>query len=912
MPPCHIRNVKLVAEADLPILPFLAPRVFQPWPNFRQPSRSYSSAVRSQSRPRGPRTDGNGQGESTLKGGPEGSTSLPWTLQNRCYSTKYESGRPSTRKSPSRRNSQSERPQKSRGHIAQDWYENALAGLDAQLVEGHDQNYKKSVDRNRTSLSFAESAASRPLTRQRNALRSTSQTPSPHSEELHKIRQRNNARRRQNFSWSLVKSRFTAQRMSARLPQRTKWAQVGYPVRLTKSTENPDKANAPGDEHQAHVSDAESAEQPRHELGYTIPETTYRWSRCFARLEAKADAKHPHDTKLALDPRAVHFARTILDQEEASLNVAQLEERFTLGWHQIWLHAMISLLETSPGEAPRFLALTCVEPYPPPAWINDCLQFLASHFAKSTTPVPANTIDEFVDVLCSVMDRPGPVPMLLKGSVIRLLLPRCTKDQVLRIFDGIARYRVQVHWNTLLHLSTSLTHHNCFDQALDALLHSVSSNADPRSSQFESTCATILRKASSQPDGLRVSLRIIQNLAEVGVKLNIQHCNIVMLNAVESGDLKSAFDVYHSLVDHGLVADKYTHAILLKGCKSAIEDSETLNATIRQAIRDTEVLKSPIVATEILHCLYMHHFRRNPESAFSTVAEAYSQLFDATSLIRIHILPADCQDPTEAHRPRPTLAALGIMVSAYLRDHTNSRNTHSARQQYDFYKRMRTLVQRNVQPWAELAQTDHVANAFLMAFTSHPSTLAHAAEVIRDMQAPLPATTQPTPQVERHICKPTVQSWSIFLNGFTKHQKMDLAEQVMNYMRGKGMQPNQVTWNSLISGYARVRNHDAAVEAFRQMQDEGFRGNEVTFKSLRNVSVDVGMLNQGEEVREALRARIQKEEALRGEEDGGIVVVDQASDAVDGQGDAEAGFWDSAVEDDGDEAQERVPTAVVS
>ncbi|KAF1350828.1 hypothetical protein BDV97DRAFT_350502 [Delphinella strobiligena] len=875
MPPCHIRNVKLVAEAGssllsflpfLPFLPFLAPRVFQPWPFGRQPSRTYTNIAR--------------------------------------RASKRARARVPT----------------SRSRIAKDWYENAFAPLDSQLVEQHEQEFderregekeqdsaydeRREVDEQQGSaynerregekqqdLAYNERRENSPVNPRRTRATSPSRSPDQDYKQL----QRTNAERRQLRSTAWANGRRAAYWAAKHSTLPTKWVCAGHPVRLRT------KPAAVSSDDQLQLDD-EDTQHANQDYGYAIPENIYRWNICFAKIQARYDKRLSLEpathTLPVLEPKATEYAKRILDHPEATLHVPELVKQFNRSWEEIWMHAMLHLLQSEPNNVPRFLKRTHLSPHPPAAWVNDSLQFLATAYSTSDTPVPQESFDELVDTLCTVMDRSGSRPLIMRGSCLHLLFRRCTKDQMLRLCDSMGHHRVQTHWRTQLHLATCLARHDCFDKALDAMLESASSGAEPKSSQFESTCSTILRNAATQSDGLRVSLRIIQNLAELGVKLNVQHCNIVMLNAVECGDLKSAYNVYHSLVDNGLQADKYTHAILLKGCKPSIDDSETLNAIIRQAIKDTEIIKSPVVATEILHCLYLHHFQRNPDTAFSTLVEAYTQLFDATSLIRMHMLPADCQDASQPTLPRPTRPALWIMVSAYLRNRTDRHGNQSAHQQYNLYKQIRVLAERGVQPWVALTQSDHISNAFLMAFAAHPSSLAHAAEVIRDMQTPLPAlpdNANPKTHVEREVCKPTVQSWSIFLHAFARHKKMDLAEQVLQYMREKGMQPNQVTWNSLVGGYAGIRDAEGAANAFKRMQEEGHKGDERTFRAMAKVSVDAGMLSQGEEVREALRRRIERQEMLRAEY--GKVATGQSSVSPDELDKAAAEYWESAQED---------------
>jgi pentatricopeptide repeat protein len=80
---------------------------------------------------------------------------------------------------------------------------------------------------------------------------------------------------------------------------------------------------------------------------------------------------------------------------------------------------------------------------------------------------------------------------------------------------------------------------------------------------------------------------------------------------------------------------------------------------------------------------------------------------------------------------------------------------------------------------------------------------------------------------------PDVQSWSIFLEGFTRHGQLKLAEQVLTYMRGKGLEPNSVTWNTLLAGYASQQDFDGMLGAMRRLDASGHAWDEWTYNGLR-------------------------------------------------------------------------------
>ncbi|KAI4724145.1 hypothetical protein E4T49_08107 [Aureobasidium sp. EXF-10728] len=776
MPRCASRHVKLVAEAEQLVLPFLAPRVFQPWPTSRPQASSPSHSQK--------------KSFST--------TSCEYARQSRPTRPKYESAR---------------------SLLVQQWYESAIAPLEEEEPQHEAQEHVE-------------------LKKDEKDDRKTAGTSGEKKRRLSRADVQKAFFQRWSTSQAIVKARWTvAKRTSS---TRTKYASLGRPVRRrTRDQTVDDKAD---------------------ELVFSADGHSLYWNHHFAKLNARHDTRLVHNftpkTTPNLNFRSQKWANQILNAKEFK-NQEELATLLGDQWRRKWMHALLWTLANSVDDTLRLLEITHVSPYMPAAYIADALSYIVGHYHKNS--LPDHSRKHLVHVACVIMERPGTSPLQISGNTFRKFLQFCSQDEVLKLFEHITVSGTLLHWNTRLHFTTYLAHHGRFDQALDTLLDAVSDGADVSSKQFESCCATILRKAADQPDGLRVSLRLVQNLSDIGVKLNVQLCNIVMLNAVEAGDLKTAFSIYHSLVDNNLEADEYTHAILLKGCKTVIEDSETLNTTIRQAIADVEVRNLYVVATEIIHCLYLHHFQIDPENAFSTVAEAYTQLFDASDLINLGILPPKYANKA-LNRKKPTLPVMGMMISAYLRNMTQSQ-TRNMDHIHDIYSRWRTLADQNISPYVFLAQHDYTSNAFLLAFAQDASGLPYAARVIRDMQTPF---SHSRPQK-----KPTVRSWSIFLHAFAKHGHMELAEQVLTYMRQRKQTPNHVTWNSLLGGYARLGKANQAVETFRRMRDEGFEADEVTKRHLGKVdlgAVDRGVWRGGKDSKEVGKEKRGQGEVAQGRE----------------------------------------------
>lgn len=524
-----------------------------------------------------------------------------------------------------------------------------------------------------------------------------------------------------------------------------------------------------------------------------------------------------------LDRNAGQWAEEVLSGSERDISMALSRlSGFTIRKrHHFWTQIALWLLHNDPKQMIAFLRGTHVWPYAPIACVDDSLRYLATHFSHENDVEQLQSLAELFTFLAN---RENGGRLVIDGSFLYLLMPHCSHEQINEMYRAVKVHNVKVDWNAYLRFTTYFAKNGHFEQALDALLEAKNANAALDSFAFRSNCATLLRYSIRQPAGLRVCLRLVDNLVKIGVNLNDQLCGIVMLNAVEAGDLRTAFSIYESLVDHGLEPNSYTYAILLKGCKSAIDDAETLNFVIRSAIEHVNVTHEPVVATEILHCLALHHKKHNPESAFSTVSDAFVQLFDTAPLEQFGVMPTRTSQTkhTASEKMAPPVQAIGIMLSMYM-DHAFAQ-AESDYHAHELYNRFRSFVDRGLEPFVSMTETDYIPNCFLMTFIRSKKGLLLAAEVIKHMQ-----------QDSLRQCKPTQQSWSIFLHGFSRHGQMKLAEQVLKYMRGKGIEPNQVTWNTLATGYASTQDVEGTLDTLRRMELDSVTWNEWTINGLRKL-----------------------------------------------------------------------------
>jgi pentatricopeptide repeat protein len=509
-----------------------------------------------------------------------------------------------------------------------------------------------------------------------------------------------------------------------------------------------------------------------------------------------------------------------LDRENADVIDVQPRRRMT---RARWNLVALWLLYHEPEQAVELLAATATRPYLPSRKVSEAFDYLVLHCRHCEDRArKIRYMSRLADVLLRVVERNPEVRLrFVHGGTVRHLIPYMTSKQVNSIWAAICEKRIVLLWPTLLHFARRLIDDGHFERGFDAIKEAQRLGASPFSQAFTSSCAYLLRSASRQPSGLRVTMRLVEDLAAMGVPLNLQMCNVVILNAIEGGDPNTAFALYRSLVQNGLQADKYTYSILLKGCR-AINDADVLNETIRSATAHVNIQQNERLATEILNCLAHFHTKKDPSTTFDRLLEAYDQMFDSSPL---HMLGLTKQHSASPHLMPPPHQAIGIMLSVYLDQVDHHSKTFLTT--LKVYNRYRKLVLAGAEPFASMISEAYLPNLFLHSFIRTEKGLLSASQVIKDMQRPTEAS-RPVKQ-----SPPNIQTWSIFMHGFARHGKMALAEQVLTYMRSKGMEPDVVTWNTLVKGYAAKQDESGLLNSLDRLEEGGFAWTQPTLDGVK-------------------------------------------------------------------------------
>lgn len=530
------------------------------------------------------------------------------------------------------------------------------------------------------------------------------------------------------------------------------------------------------------------------------------------------------------DPWARHIAAT------AALDI----DRFRKVWANIgrekkrstWPIIMHWAMSHHPERALAILSVTLMNIHytPPPYAVADSLDFLACIFLKNASqPDPVQVI-RIRRVVSFHLERSHYQTDTYRGVTQRtifLLTKHCHGLQQLRLYQTLRKCNTWLHTNTLLHLMESFVDVGELVKAMEILRRIVKSEADLNSLQVRKGCGRLLRVSSESEDNHRLNYRIRSNILvemlELGVPPNLMMYNVVMLNAVEAGEMQFAYNIYEMIKTSKFDADGYTYSILLKGIKHGMD--EHFVSKLFQRAKDAGLLsQDPYLIGQLLYITYLYRPHHEGFSAFDELVPIYEQYMDIQPLKDLGLL-RDRTDKTSRSQVeviQPTPPVLGIMITAYLMQHRESDHIPA------LYARYHELVEGGHLCVAPLAETDYTANVFLKTLGRRRENLPLCTTIFEHMlKAPASSTIK--------YAAPTVQTWTILLAAFMGHRQVAAGEKVLRMMRDRGMEPNQVTWNTLLGGYAGMQDVEGTMGAMRRMEKEGYVVEKETMEALGRV-----------------------------------------------------------------------------
>ncbi|KAF2275151.1 uncharacterized protein EI97DRAFT_379774 [Westerdykella ornata] len=520
----------------------------------------------------------------------------------------------------------------------------------------------------------------------------------------------------------------------------------------------------------------------------------------FSALDRKAfpdRRKKAHPITIKHNPRVEAWADILLHGVESDKgdkvlqNWAAFAEEDRNTW---WDHLLFYFLAKRPDMALPFVYALAHGPEITtmrPEFLADALEHIARLCLIGAKRPHAPEATDFVPIFSSVFRKTlARYPSICSQNLLWTLSRISTPDDLEHVFNLLIESKAYMGFDTVLHFANAFSASGNAQHALRCL-HRITEVASSKSAwatmvnrrRFKWSCALLLRKSVRNGKNYHLTNDIVAKFPDLGVKFDITLYNVIMHNAMEAGDYKTAFQVYSLLGENGVEPDKYTYSILLHGCtmtKLAMFDDFAEHCA-KVAVE----LKDPWLATEYLFYLYIRRQEMAPEQA-QTAATVGGE--------------------ADAARMSPPPAALFIMLQGKIKSAFGSGHTHVAKLYLYF---VRLIKDQNHPLLNELAKEPIIWNAFLVAFCRQQQ-FHQASDLIKTM----------TDSKDDSIPQPNVYTWNIFMRAFFQTKQVRAAERVFDIMKSRGIEPNQDTYEVLVKGYAKAQHIEKIGEFMGHVSEE--------------------------------------------------------------------------------------------
>ncbi|KAF1850043.1 uncharacterized protein K460DRAFT_244801, partial [Cucurbitaria berberidis CBS 394.84] len=364
-----------------------------------------------------------------------------------------------------------------------------------------------------------------------------------------------------------------------------------------------------------------------------------------------------------------------------------------------------------------------------------------------------------------------------------------------RVFNCLVEARTRLGFDTLLHYANAFGEAGNFHYALRCLDElkarhtAVAWQSVVDRERLRWTCALILRKSMNKSKNYHDTPGIVASFVSLGIKMDTLLYNVVMHNAMEACDYATAFKVYNTLETNGMKPDKHTFSILLHGCSSQSNPAmfQSFAQHCAEVARD---IKDPWLASDYLYYLYIRH-QNDPDIGHTSALlwKTYLGFFHGTSLEQfLNQRTRDTMNKNGTAQTSGLLEPPPMAMYIILQTEIKLALAVSTQRVLNLYQRFKLLASNP--DFKALTRNPTIWNAFLLAFCQKQQ-FASASQVIKDM-------TEGSPQ-------PNIYSWNIFMQAFFKTGQVQAADRVFEIMRSRGVDPDQFTYGVLLRGYAKAQ-----------------------------------------------------------------------------------------------------------
>lgn len=502
-----------------------------------------------------------------------------------------------------------------------------------------------------------------------------------------------------------------------------------------------------------------------------------------------------------------------------------------------WPFIIQWLLRRSPQDALKFLRATNLRQWPRPPFrmLADCFHYLEA-FHRDELTSKLRTKAYYHRILFSCL-APEYFPIAITHGRLQVFLERCNEATLSRAFSEIVQWNIRVSSDTLLLFMDSFAKFHDVENALHALRLAATQKPRPNldSSIVRNRICNLLKLDEVvDVDGVR-NFKILPKILDIGVQPDRDMMNLILSNALSTGDSQIGWDIVHYMKQQGFHLDSYTYVSLIKDAV-ARRDIEKLDMIFRELDGNEDVRNDPYVTSQTLHALYsLSRKTRNPSKPhsdmFNLMVDIYRRAHDLTPLRELGIIPLHWYATDDGRNTPPSMHSLNIMIAAYLR------KLEDPALGGEIFDRFQKMVEQGHKSFGRLAESDHIYNTFLMSFIRSSETLSHCGHVIEQMLQPLPPTAVLEDEGNRQIiqAKPTVRTWTIFLSAFIFRRQIGASEKIKSLMAKQGIEFNDYTFNVMTAGYAKMEMVNETAATFREREKAHVPIDSYTIQAIRKL-----------------------------------------------------------------------------
>lgn len=397
-----------------------------------------------------------------------------------------------------------------------------------------------------------------------------------------------------------------------------------------------------------------------------------------------------------------------------------------------WRPVLLRALQTSPSDVLLLLRddLQHNGELFPSIVVQDCLDHLALVYLSGEVS-PSKTVLNVI--LCAACDFLESYARRLNSvsihqRTIRLLSKHSDIQQLTMLLKTLQSTRVNVHTNTKLHIMPKLVEAGNIGSALSLLKNMPAE--DKSTTKVQKFCVMLLRADIEVDDLYGLRSNILAHMLETGIRPNRIMADVIILNAMEGGDFDTAWRSHEIAWENGLEPDAGTYTALLKGIQHG-DKRDAVRHVYELAKRDGFLARSSRLRSEMLFAMYLSENNKRQRKPYSTLLPRFQEFYDVQPLRELGIYYPP-QSPIDASiQPiEPPRLALSLMILAWLQQH------HSNRPVLEVYERYLRCTMNGHPIIAQLAETTHTSNAFVIAFGRSFHTLHMCTQVVQDMLKP--------------------------------------------------------------------------------------------------------------------------------------------------------------------------------